>query len=79
VQVRLLGGETSRRRGTFLERLVGAANIQPASGSETAIVASWPGGKPFPINAERRYEQLRQRTIRRWAAGLIFVDGVSTS
>ena len=76
VQVRLLSGETSRRRGTFLERLVGVANVQPTPGVETAIVASWPSGRPFPINAERRYEQMRQRTIRRWAAGLIFVDGV---
>jgi lysylphosphatidylglycerol synthetase-like protein (DUF2156 family) len=76
VQVRLFAGESSRRRGTFLERLVGGANVQPAPGAETATVASWPSGAPFPVNVERFSEQLHQRTIRRWAAALIFVDGL---
>jgi lysylphosphatidylglycerol synthetase-like protein (DUF2156 family) len=76
VQVRLFTGESPRRRGTILERLVGGTNVQPAPGAETEAVASWPSGKPWPINVERLYEQLHQRTIRRWAASLIFIDGV---
>ncbi|MGC1238981.1 MAG: phosphatidylglycerol lysyltransferase domain-containing protein [Acidimicrobiales bacterium] len=76
VQVRLFTGESPRRRGTILERLVGGANVQPAPRAGTETVASWPSGKPFPINVERLYEQLHQRSIRRWAASLIFIDGV---
>ncbi len=76
VHVRLIGGEARRRRGNLLERLIGGVNVQPAPGADNAIVASWPSGRPFPINVERHYEQLRQRTVRRWAAALIFVDGV---
>lgn len=76
VQVRLFAGGSPRRRETRLERLVAGASVQPSLPLATATIASWPLGRPFPLNAERLIEQGRQRWVRRWAAGLIFADGV---
>jgi lysylphosphatidylglycerol synthetase-like protein (DUF2156 family) len=76
VQVRLLAGESPRRRGTVLESLIAGASTQPSPSSVTTTVASWPGGSPFPVNVERLRDQHRQRVIRRWAGGLIFFDGL---
>ena len=75
VQVRLIAGETARRRGTVLERLVAGQPLQPAPSRETNTVGSWPNASPFPLNLERLGAQRRQRSIRRWASGLLFVDG----
>ncbi|MGA7835820.1 MAG: phosphatidylglycerol lysyltransferase domain-containing protein [Acidimicrobiales bacterium] len=76
VRVRLFSGETPRRRGSLLERLLGGPSVQPGPTSATTTLGSWPSGKPFPLNVERLEEQRRQRTIRRWSAGLIFLDGL---
>jgi lysylphosphatidylglycerol synthetase-like protein (DUF2156 family) len=76
VQVRLIAGESRRRRGTVLERLVGGAPLQPPPPHETRTVGSWPNANPFPINVERLGAQRRQRSIRRWASGLLFLDGL---
>ncbi len=76
VQVRLIAGETPRRRGTVLERLVAGQPLQPAPSRETNTVGSWPNASPFPLNLERLSAQRRQRSIRRVASGLLFLDGV---
>ena len=76
VRVRLFAGETPRRRGVLLERLVAGSPVQPEPSHVTATIGSWPNGRPFPLNVERLRDQHRQRTIRRWAAGLIFLDGL---
>ncbi len=76
VQVRLVAGETPRRTGRLLERLFAGTSVQPEPSEVTSTIGSWPYGRPFPLNVERLREQHHQRTIRRWAAGLIFLDGV---
>jgi lysylphosphatidylglycerol synthetase-like protein (DUF2156 family) len=75
VQVRLYAGETRRVRAKLLERLVGGTYVQPAPTAATATIGSWPTGNPFPVTVERLKEQRRQRTVRRWASGLLFLDG----
>ena len=76
VQIRLYAGETRRRRGTLLERLVASSYVQPGPSVATTTIGSWPTGNPFPVTVERLNEQRRQRMVRRWASGLIFVDGL---
>jgi hypothetical protein len=76
VQVRLYVGQSTRRRGTLLERLVAGRALQPSPPSATTTVGSWPTGNPFPVTVERLAEQRRQRTVRRWAGGLLFLDGL---
>ena len=76
VQVRLNAGESSRHRGTVLERLLAGASNQPAPTSETTTLSSWPSGSPFPLNIERLLDQHRQRLVRRYVAGLVLLDGL---
>ena len=76
VQVRLYAGETRRTGGTLIERLVASANVQPAPSQVTTTVGSWPTGNPFPVTVDRLRDQRRQRTVRRWASGLLFLDGL---
>ena len=76
VQVRLFAGESPRRRGTLLEHFIAGTSTRPSPTPQTTIVGSWPSGKPFPLSVERLDEQRRQRTVRRVAAGLIFLDGL---
>ena len=76
VQVRLYAGESPRSTGTFLERIVAGANVQPPPSGVTTTVGSWPSGDPFPVTIDRLLDQRRQRSIRRWASGLIFLDGL---
>ncbi len=76
VQVRLITGESPRKRGTLLERLAGGQPVQPSPSPLTSTVGSWPGGKPFPLTIERLVSQRRQRSIRRWASGLLLLDGL---
>jgi lysylphosphatidylglycerol synthetase-like protein (DUF2156 family) len=76
VQVRLYAGESPRLRGTLLERVVAGINVQPAPAQATTTVGSWPTGNPFPVTIDRLRDQRRQRTIRRWASGLLLIDGL---
>jgi len=76
LQVRLIAGQSPRRRATLLERLVGGAVLQPSPSEATTTIGSWPGGHPFPVSIGRLRDQRRQRTIRRWASGLIFLVGL---
>jgi len=76
VQVRLNAGESSRHRGTVLERLLAGASSQPSPSVETTTMGSWPNGSPFPLNVERLHDQHRQRALRRLVAGLVFLDGL---
>ena len=76
VQVRLVVGQSARRRETRLERLIGGATMQPSPPEATATVGSWPTGNSFPLNADRLRVQSRQRLVRRWASGLIFLVGL---
>ena len=76
VQVRLYAGETPRRRGTVIERIVAGQPLQPPPAKDTTTVGSWPTGDPFPVTIDRLSEQRRQRSIRRWASGLLFFDGL---
>jgi lysylphosphatidylglycerol synthetase-like protein (DUF2156 family) len=77
VQVRLYAGESPRRRARLLERLVADTSVQPAPSMVTSTVGSWPTGDPFPVTIERLRDQRRQRTVRRWASGLLFFGGLS--
>lgn len=76
VQIRLYAGETPLRRATWFERAVGAKEVLPAPNKTTEIIGSWPTGNPFPVSMERLTFQRRQRTIRRIASGLLFLDGL---
>jgi lysylphosphatidylglycerol synthetase-like protein (DUF2156 family) len=76
VQVRLYAGETRRAHERLLEELVANTYVQPAPPNATSTVGSWPTGNPFPVTVERLKEQRRQRTVRRWASGLLFLDGL---
>jgi len=74
VQVRLYAGETRRARERLLEKIVAHTYVQPAPSGATSTVGSWPTGNPFPVTVERLKEQRRQRTVRRWASGLVFLE-----
>ena len=76
VQVRLYAGESRVNRERLLERVVATTYVQPAPSSATTTVGSWPTGNPFPVAVERLREQRRQRTVRRWTSGLLFLDGL---
>jgi lysylphosphatidylglycerol synthetase-like protein (DUF2156 family) len=76
VQVRLYAGESRHGRERLLEKLVANTYVQPAPSGATSTVGSWPTGNPFPVTVERLKEQRRQRTVRRWASGLLFLDGL---
>ena len=76
VQVRLIGGESPLPRSRLLERLVGAAPTQVGPPHGTATLGSWPHGAPFPLTESRLTSQRRQRSIRRWASGLLALDGL---
>ena len=76
VQVRLFVGQTRRVRETLLERLASGAPVQAPLSTITTTVGSWPTGDPYPITVDRLREQRRQRTVRRWASGLLFLDGL---
>jgi lysylphosphatidylglycerol synthetase-like protein (DUF2156 family) len=76
LQVRLFSGQSPRRRATLLERLVGGSALQPSPSEATTTIGSWPGGHPFPLSIGRLRDQRHQRTIRRWASGLIFLVGL---
>jgi len=76
VQVRLYAGETRRARERLLEKIVAHTYVQPAPSGATSTVGSWPTGNPFPVTVERLKEQRRQRTVRRWASGLVFLEGL---
>ncbi|HUX05293.1 MAG TPA: phosphatidylglycerol lysyltransferase domain-containing protein [Acidimicrobiales bacterium] len=76
VQVHLYAGESPRARATMLERLVGGAPLQPSIGEVTTTVGSWPTGDPFPLTVDRLRDQRAQRSVRRLASGLLFLDGL---
>lgn len=76
LQVRLVAGESRTRRESYLERLVGRESVQQELGADTRALASWPSGPPFPMNMEKLYEQVHQRTMRRALALLVFIEGV---
>ena len=76
VQVRLYAGETRRPHERLLEEIVAHTYAQPPPPAATSTVGSWPTGHPFPVTVERLKEQRRQRTVRRWASGLLFLDGL---
>ena len=76
VQVRLYTGQSPRRRGTLLERVVAGSPVQPELTTDTALVGAWPTGNPFPMSVDRLGAQRRQRAIRRLVSGIIFLDGL---
>ncbi len=76
VQVRLIGGESPLSRSRLLERLVGGAPTQAGPPPGTTTLGSWPHGSPFPLSEGRLQIQRHQRSIRRWASGLLFIDGL---
>ncbi len=76
VQVRLYAGETRHARERLLEEIVADTYVQPAPSGATTTIGSWPTGNPFPVTVERLKEQRRQRAVRRWASGLLFLDGL---
>src|SRR5487761_2313820 len=71
IQVRLLGGEARRRRGSLLERLVGGGERLPGPAAATLTMGSWPDGRPFPMALERLREQRHRRVVRRLAGAAL--------
>ena len=76
VQVRLIGGESALSRSRALERLVGGSPAQVGPPPGTTTLGSWPHGAPFPVSENRLHLQRQQRSVRRWASGLLFLDGL---
>jgi len=76
VQISLVAGESPRKRGNLLERILRGQSVQPAPSGATTSIGSWPGGQPFPMALERLRNQRWQRTVRRWASGLLFTAGL---
>jgi len=76
VQVRVVGGQSTLPRSRLLERLVAGPCTQAGPPPGTSTLGSWPVGAPFPLTRDRLGSQRRQRSVRRWASGLIFLDGV---
>ena len=76
VQVRLIGGESPLARARLLERLVAAAPSQTGPPHGTTTLGSWPLGSPFPLTDDRLRSSRHQRSIRRWASGLLLLDGL---
>ena len=76
VQVQLLGSQALDGDITVLERLVMRAPVQPGLPETESVVGSWPSGQPFPLQPERLVAARRQRSIRRWASGLLLIDGL---
>ena len=76
VQVRLLGGESALSSTRLLERLVGGAPAQAGPPYGTTTLGSWPNGSPFPLTESRLHSQRHQRSMRRWASGLLLLDGL---
>jgi len=76
VQVRLIGGESPLARSRLLERLVAGAPTQLGPPHGTSTLGSWPQGSPFPLTEGRLHSQRRQRSVRRWASGLLALDGL---
>ncbi len=78
VNLRLSGSGVDVPSGTWLERLVMRGAVQPGLPDSDEIVGTWPDGQPFPANPTRLLDGRRQRSIRRWASGLLFLDGLIT-
>ena len=76
VQIQLVSGESPRKRGTSLERILRGANVQPSPAETTTIIGSWPSGQPFPVALDRLLSQRMQRAIRRLASGLLSSVGL---
>ncbi len=76
VQVRLIGGQSPLSRSRILERLVGSRPSQAGPPAGTATLGSWPLGAPFPLSEDRLATSRRQRSVRRWASGLLLADGL---
>ena len=76
VQIRLLGAESPLSRSRPLERLVGGSAAQEGPPAATSTLGSWPHGSPFPMTEGRLQTSRHQRSVRRWASGLLFMDGL---
>jgi lysylphosphatidylglycerol synthetase-like protein (DUF2156 family) len=76
VSVQLLGSEVRRHAGSTLERLVSRTPVQASLPDTEQVVGSWPDAQPFPLQPERLSLARTQRSIRRWAAGLLLFDGL---
>jgi lysylphosphatidylglycerol synthetase-like protein (DUF2156 family) len=76
VIVRLIAAEVPARASTLLERMVGGAPVQPSVPEVTTTIGSWPGGDPYPVALDRLSAQRHQRSVRRLASGLLFLDGL---
>ena len=76
VQVRLIGGQSPLPRSRLLERLIAGPPTQGGPPTSTSTLGSWPLGSPFPLTHDRLTAQRRQRSVRRWASGLLALDGL---
>ena len=76
VQVRLYAGQSRPTRGRLLESLIAGGARQPSPSAALTTIGSWPTGNPFPVTLARLSAQRRRRAVRRWASGLIFLDGL---
>ena len=76
VQVRLIGHERKVSHSTRLEALLARTPVQSGLPSTDEVIGAWPDATPFPLTTDRRREAARQRRIRRFAAGLIALDGL---
>ena len=76
VQIRLVGAQSAPYGATVLERLLTRSAVQPGLPETATVIGSWPNGTPFPSNPERLSDARRQRSVRRWASGLLLLNGL---
>ncbi len=79
VQVRLFSGPVATAPGHdagATTRGSEPTNRRGRAHHVNARVVLAPTGQPFPVSADRLKNQHQQRSVRRWAGGLIFLDGL---
>jgi len=76
VNVQLIGQEFRHPGATLIERLVMQSPAQPGLTESASAIGAWPRGGAFPLPVARLDNARRQRRIRRWASGLLFLDGL---
>lgn len=76
LQVRLIGHERTIGHSTRLEALLARTPVQTALPPTDEVIGAWPDATPYPLSTDRQREARRQRRMRRFAAGLIALDGL---
>lgn len=76
VSVQLIGRESVSSGATVLEQLIARSPVQPALPRADGVVGAWPVGPPFPLDPGGIVAARRERSVRRWASGLLLANGL---